>query len=153
ACVLLPAGLFMGIGSSAADMPKATQQMLQELKISPDDKIVANMDAEASSTPAAIVETANKEGALTVSGSINEEEFRKLIAPFKERFPKINVRYLSGEQNARNIKPLVAYRSGTVLVDIIEGLGVNLADYKAAGALQKINDLPNVKNIPEDIHD
>jgi ABC-type Fe3+ transport system substrate-binding protein len=63
------------------------------------------------------------------------------------------VKYFSGDQNSRNIKPLVAYRNGTILVDIIEGLGVNLADYKAIGALQKIDDLPNVGNIPPDIHD
>ena len=153
ASVALCAVLTVGIAANAANLPKSTQQMMKELKFSPDDKLFANMDAEASSAPAAMVDAANKEGTLNISGSINEEEFRKLVAPFKERFPKITVKYFSGDQNSRNIKPLVAYKSGTILVDIIEGLGVNLADYKAAGALTKIDDLPNVKNIPPDIHD
>ena len=148
-CVVLT----VGVAANAADLPKSTQQMLKELKFSPDDKLFANMDQEASSAPAAMVDAANKEGILNISGSINEDEFRKLVAPFKERFPKITVKYFSGDQNSRNIKPLLAYKSGTILVDIIEGLGVNLADYKAAGALTKIDDLPNVKNIPPDIHD
>jgi iron(III) transport system substrate-binding protein len=152
AWAIVCAGLMVG-GATAGELPKATQQMLKELKFSPDDKIFANMDEEASSTPAAIVDAANKEGLLNISGSFNEILFRKVIAPFKERYPKITVKYFSGDQNARNIKPLIAYRNGTVLVDIIEGLGVNLSDYKAAGALQKIGDLPNVKNIPADIHD
>jgi iron(III) transport system substrate-binding protein len=152
AALLLSAGLFAGVPAQA-EMPKATLQMMKELNISPDDKIVAGLDAEASNTPAAIVAAANKEGTLNISGSINDDEFRKLIAPFKERFPKITVKYFSGDQNSRNIKPLLAYKSGTVLVDIIEGLGVNLADYKTAGALQKISDLPNVNNIPHDIQD
>jgi ABC-type Fe3+ transport system substrate-binding protein len=150
---LLSAGLLIGGMASAADLPKATQQMLKTLNISPDDKVVAGLNEEASDTPTAIVDAANKEGQLNISGSINDDEFRKLIAPFKERFPKINLKYFSGDQNSRNIKPLVAYRSGTILVDIIEGLGVNLSDYMAAGALQKISDLPNVKNIPPDIQD
>lgn len=153
ACVVLPAGMLLCAAANAADLPKSTQQMLKELKISPDDKVVANLEQEATNTPADILEAANKEGVVTISGSINEEEFRKLSAPFRERYPKITVKYSSGEQVARNIKPLVAYRSGTVLFDIVEGLGVNLTDYKAAGALQKIGDLPNVKNIPDNIHD
>jgi iron(III) transport system substrate-binding protein len=152
AALLLSAGLFVGT-AVRAEMPKSTLQMMKELNISPDDKVVAGLDAEASNTPKAILDAANKEGTLNISGSINDEEFRKLIAPFKERFPKITVKYFSGDQNSRNIKPLLAYKSGTVLVDIIEGLGVNLADYKAAGALTKIDDLPNVKNIPHDIQD
>jgi iron(III) transport system substrate-binding protein len=140
-------------GANAADMPKSTQQMLKELNISPDDKVVAGLNEEATSISPDILAAANKEGEVDISGSINEIEFRKLITPFKERFPKINVKYFSGDQNSRNIKPLLAYKTGSVLVDVIEGLGVNLSDYKAAGALQKIDDLPNIKNIPPDIRD
>jgi iron(III) transport system substrate-binding protein len=139
-------------GTATAETPKSTQRMLEELKLV-GDPLVANLDEEASNAPQAIVDGAKKEGALDISGSINDEEFRKLIAPFKERFPFVNVRYFSGDQNSRNIKPLVAYRSGKVLVDIIEGLGVNLSEYKAVGALQRLEDLPNVKNIPPEIHD
>jgi ABC-type Fe3+ transport system substrate-binding protein len=153
ASAVLFAALTFGGTVTAGELPKATQQILKDLKFSPDDKIFASMDEEASSTPAAIVDAANKEGLLNISGSFNEILFRKVLAPFKERFPKITVKYFSGDQNARNIKPLIAYRNGSVLVDIIEGLGVNLSDYKTAGALQKIGDLPNVKNIPADIHD
>ena len=139
--LLMSAALLAGAEATAAELPKATQQILKALNISPDDKIVANLNEEANSTPPDILAAANKEGEVNISGSINDEEFRELIAPFRERFPNVKVKYFSADQNDRNIKPLIAYKSGKVLVDIVEGLGGNLSDYKAAGALIKLGEI------------
>ncbi|HET9150006.1 MAG TPA: extracellular solute-binding protein [Alphaproteobacteria bacterium] len=152
--VLLAAFAAMGVHAAfAADTPKATQTILKALKLTDDAKITANLNEEATDAPAAIVEGAKKEKTLTISGSIRADEFQKIVAPFRERYPFLSVRYSSGDQNARNIKPLVAYQEGRVLYDIIEGLGVNLSQYRAAGALEKLTDIPNIKNIPADVRD
>ena len=106
--LLMSAALLAGAEATAAELPKATQQILKALNISPDDKIVANLNEEANSTPPDILAAANKEGEVNISGSINDEEFRELIAPFRERFPNVKVKYFSADQNDRNIKPLIA---------------------------------------------
>jgi iron(III) transport system substrate-binding protein len=137
---------------SFGEVPKSTQKLLKDLGLT-GDKLVANLDAEAQSTPAAIVEAAKKEGTISISGTIDAGDFRKMSEPFRERYPFVQIKYFSGDQNARNIKPLIAYREGRVTTDIIEGLGVNLSDYLKADALQKIGDLPNVQNIPKGIQD
>jgi len=136
----------------AAELPKSTQKMLQDLKLT-GDPIVADLDAEANSMPASVIEAAKKEGVVEYSGSIDTKDFDKMTAPFRERYPFIKIKYSSGDQNTRNIKPLVAYKTGRVLVDIVDGLGVNLSDYTAADAVQKLADLPNVQNIPVEIRD
>ena len=126
ACSILALTFGVVAASGAwADLPKSTQKMLQELGFV-GDPMVADLDVEAQSAPAAMVEAARKEGVIEISGSIEQSDFRKMSEPFRE---------------------------GRVLVDIIEGLGVNLSDYVEAGALQKISDLPNVKNIPPEIQD
>ena len=51
------------------------------------------------------------------------------------------------------MRPLIAYKEGRVLADIIEGLGVNLSQYKKAGALQKLNDVPSFYKVPADMRD
>ena len=99
--LLMSATLLAGAAATAAELPKATQQMLKALNISPDDKIVANLNEEANSTPPDILAAANKEGEVNISGSINDEEFRELIAPFRERFPNVKVKYFSADQNDR----------------------------------------------------
>ena len=136
----------------AADLPKSTQKMLEDLKLI-GDPIVADLDAEANSMPASVVEAAKKEGVVDYSGSIDPKDFDKMTAPFRERYPFIKIKYSSGDQNTRNIKPLVAYKTGRVLVDIVDGLGVNLSDYTSIGAVQKLSDIPNVQNIPAEIRD
>ena len=148
----LTLGVTAASGAWAADLPKSTQKMLQELGFT-GDPMVADLDAEAQSAPAAMVEAARKEGVVEISGSIEQSDFRKMSEPFRERYPFVRLKYFSADQNLRNIKPLIAFKEGRVLVDIIEGLGVNLSDYVEADALQKISDLPNVKNIPAEIQD
>ncbi len=136
----------------AAELPKSTQKMLEDLKLT-GDPIVADLNAEANSMPASVIEAAKKEGVVDYSGSIDPKDFDKMTAPFRERYPFIKIKYSSGDQNTRNIKPLVAYKTGRVLVDIVDGLGVNLSDYTAAGAVQKLSDIPNIKTIPAEIRD
>src|SRR5262249_7501361 len=124
----------------------------KELKIE-GDPIVADLDAEATNAPKEMVEAARKEGTFDYSSSFSPQLFNLMTAPFRERYPFIKIRYSSGDQFARNIKPLMSFREGRVLYDIVDGLGVNLSEYIDAKAIQKTDDLPNTKNIPDDIKD
>ena len=83
AWAIVCAGLMVN-SASAGELPKATQQIFKELKFSPDDKIFANMDEEARSTPAAIVDTLNRE---TTAALRDPETTRKLAAMGAEPAP------------------------------------------------------------------
>ena len=147
---LVGAAMTAGV-AIAADLPKSTQDMIKALKL--DGKLVEGINEEVNAIPASIVEAAKKEGELVISGSIDNDEFRKMSEPFRTRYPFIKVRYNSADQFARNVRPLIAYKEGRVLADIIEGLGVNLSQYKKAGALQKLDDIPTVKKVPIEMRD
>jgi iron(III) transport system substrate-binding protein len=150
--VLIGAALGLCITTGAAALPRATETMLKEVHLL-GDPMVADLETEVATSPAALVEAARKEGALTISGSMRDEDFRKMVLPFRERYPGIALKYVSGDTNMRTVTPLIAFRQGKILADIVEGLGNNLSDYRAAGALVKIADLPNYKNIPPEIQD
>lgn len=143
--------LMMAPVASAADLPKATQKMLKDLGLV-GDPLVADLNEEARA-PDALVAAARKEGGFDYSSSFSPAIFSKMSAPFRERYPFIKIKYSSGDQFARNIKPLIAYKEGRILYDIVDGLGVNLSDYIEAKAIQKTDDIPNAKNVPAEIKD
>jgi ABC-type Fe3+ transport system substrate-binding protein len=150
---LLGAALLLAAaGAQAAALPRATETMLRDLHML-GDPLVADLDTEVNAVPPGLAEAAQKEGSLTISGSMRDEDFRKMVLPFRERYPGIALKYVSGDTNMRTVTPLVAYRQGKILDDIVEGLGNNLSEYRAAGALVKIDDLPNYRNIPPEIQD
>jgi iron(III) transport system substrate-binding protein len=132
--------------TSAADLPKATQKIIAELKLA-GSPFLEGMNEEASSAPAAVIEGAKKEKVLSISGSSQPEEYRKLIAPFAERYPFLKVTSEFGNNFARATKPLIAFKQGRVTFDIIEGAGEKLSDYIEAKALEKIDDVPNFAHV------
>ncbi|HEY4134641.1 MAG TPA: extracellular solute-binding protein [Alphaproteobacteria bacterium] len=140
-----------GFAASAEELPKSLQKMLDKIKLPAE--VTANINEEVNNISPAIVAAAKKEKRLDVSGSMDVKEFAVMVQPFKERYPEIDVRYSSGDQFSRNIRPLIAYKEGRVLTDIVEGLGVNLSEYKQEGALLKLDDIPNVKNVPAEMND
>ncbi|HEY4136536.1 MAG TPA: extracellular solute-binding protein [Alphaproteobacteria bacterium] len=148
---VLSCAAFAATAGYAADLPKSTQKMLADLKLT-GDPVVADIDEEVHSGDA-LVAAANKEGGFDYSSSFSVEIFNKMTAPFRERYPGVKIRYSSGDQFARNVKPIIAYKEGRILYDIVDGLGVNLSDYIDAGAIQKTNDIPTTKYVPDDIKD
>jgi hypothetical protein len=120
--------------AQAADLPKATQAMIKELKLT-GQPFLDGMNDEASSAPAALIEAAKKEGVLTINGLSRPNGFRRLIAPFNERYPFLKVTSTLGNSFTRTTKPLIAFKEGRVIVDIVEGAGEELNNYKKAIAL------------------
>src|SRR3954454_15385954 len=92
-CVVAAAcALALGInfGAGAVDLPKATQKAMTDLGIDP--ALLDGLDAELN-VPAAWIEDAKREKDLIVSGTWEPREFREMTAPFRQRYPFINVRY------------------------------------------------------------
>ncbi|MFM2130322.1 MAG: hypothetical protein RL477_1868 [Pseudomonadota bacterium] len=141
----LAVALSLALGAApvcAADLSQATRDMLRELGI--DGKILAGSETE-HDVPAEWRAQARKEGALRIIGTWDSDQHRRFVAPFHARYPEIRVDYVRAGRNDRAVKPLVAFKEGRFLADVISGLGNAHFAFRDAGALEKIDDLPNVR--------
>lgn len=130
--------------AAASETPKATAEYLKALGLKPD--ILNGLDAELA-VPEEILAAARKEGALSIIGSWEPEDFRTLSAPFSERYPFIKISYNYGRAfNERAIKPLIAFKEGRYLSDIITGFGGSRRLFEKANAFEDLRSLPGFKN-------
>lgn len=140
--------------SLAADLPthlpKATQKMMAELKLDPG--ILSGLDRELD-VPKAWIEAAKKEGEVRVSSSWDPGQYKKMIAPLRERYPFLHFEYSRGSRQERVLQPLIAYQSGRIVTDLVGGLGATFTLYKKAGALADMRDIPNFANAPKGMRD
>ncbi|MDH3241277.1 MAG: ABC transporter substrate-binding protein [Alphaproteobacteria bacterium] len=141
----------MGLGvlapaASAADLPKSTQEMLKKLKI--DASLLKGLD-EALNVPKAMLDAARKEGQVRIGATHDPKQFRDFIRPFHERYPGIEVHYARANRYDRVIKPLIALKSGKIIVDSIMGFGGNTYQFEKLKALVNLTDLPVYKQIPD----
>ncbi len=134
----LPAG--------AAELPKSTQDILAKLKLSP--AILKGLDRELR-MPADWVKGAKKEGVVKIISSWDPKQFRVLVKPFKERYPYIRVSHSRASFNARVIKPLIAFKEGRYIADILTGINSSIFLYQDAKALEDLRVLPNFSNLPK----
>jgi ABC-type Fe3+ transport system substrate-binding protein len=141
--------LALGIqfGADAADLPKATQAAMVNLKL--DAALLDGLDAELN-VPAAWIEGAKQEKTVTVSGTWEPREFRDMTAPFRERYPFINLNYERAGTAARGMQVLVALKEGRVLVDVMTAIADAIFYYTDAKALADLRDLPGFKNVAPD---
>lgn len=135
AAVLATAVLVTEAG--AADLPKATEAVLGQLKLKPD--ILKGLDAELA-VPPAWIEQAKKSPVVKVTGSDDVPLYAKLIKPFQERYPFIKIQYDTGSANERVIKPLMAYRTGRFLADVVFSMDATTTDFVDVSA--DLKDLP-----------
>ncbi|HTI86138.1 MAG TPA: extracellular solute-binding protein [Alphaproteobacteria bacterium] len=134
----------------AADLPKSTTKMLQEMKMDPE--ILSGIDKELN-VPPEWIEAAKKEGVVKISATWDPGQFTKMVAPFLERYPFIRHEYSRGSRQERTMKPLVAFQSGRIVVDLVGSLGASFALYKQAGALEDMRDLPTFNTVPVGMRD
>jgi iron(III) transport system substrate-binding protein len=141
----------MGLGSlapaaEAADLPKSTQEMLKKLKL--DASVLKDLD-QALKVPKAMLDAAKKEGQVRIGATHDPRQFRDFIRPFKERYPGVEVNYARANRYDRVIKPLIAMKSGKVIVDAIMGFGGNTFQFEKLNALVNLTDLPVYKLVPK----
>ncbi|HSR54352.1 MAG TPA: ABC transporter substrate-binding protein [Acidobacteriota bacterium] len=140
------AGGLMASAAGAADLPKSTQEMLKKLKI--DASVLKGLD-EALNVPKSMLDAARKEGQVRIGATHDPKQFRDFIRPFHERYPGIDVNYARANRYDRVIKPLIALKSGKVIVDSIMGFGGNTWQFEKLNALVNLTDLPVYKDVPK----
>ena len=144
ACALT---LGLNLGAGAADLPKATQRAMTDLGL--DSALLNGLDAELN-VPAAWIEGAKQEKEVIVSGTWEPREFRDMTAPFRERYPFINLRYERAGTTGRGMQVLIALNEGRVLVDVMTGIADAIFYFVEAKALADLRDLPGFDNIDKD---
>ena len=132
--------------ASAAELPKSTKDMLKTLKVSASS--LKDLD-KALAVPKSMLDAANKEGVLRIGATHDPKQFRDFSKPFKERYPKIKVKYARANRYDRVIKPLIAMKSGKVIVDMIMGFGGNTYNFEKLNALVNLTGLPVYKLVPQ----
>lgn len=136
--------------AEAAELPKATLAMLKELKL--EAKILEGSEAEYQ-VPQAWLEGAKKESALKIIGTWDLDQHRRYMGAFHERYPEVKVDYIRAGRQDRSVKPLLAFKEGRHLTDVISGLGNAYFAFRDANALMKIDDLPNAKLLDANLRD
>jgi iron(III) transport system substrate-binding protein len=142
------AALGMTATTARADMPAAAKKLIDELKLAPE--VVAGWEEE-QAVPAAWLEGAKKEARLRINGSWESAEFREMTKAFAERYPFIRFNYSRGSNDTRVRTPLIAFREGRYTTDVVTGIDSALNDFREINALADLRDLPNIKNIPDEM--
>lgn len=146
---LAAGGLAVGMMASpvnAAQLPPSTKEMLKNLKV--DASVLVDLD-KALNVPKSMLDAANKEGVVRIGATHDPKQFRDFSRPFKERYPKIKVKYARANRYDRVIKPLIAMKSGKVLVDVIMGFGGNTFNFEKLNALVNLTDIPVYPLVPD----
>jgi iron(III) transport system substrate-binding protein len=131
--------------ASAQTMTAETRKLLADLKLSPD--VLAGLDAELA-VPQAWIDAAKKEGVVKVRFPSEEKRFNEMAEVFKARYPGIEIEYTRGTGQQRATAPLIAFKRGTYLSDVLTSWDPMEDEYRAANALDRIDDLPAYKNVP-----
>lgn len=142
----LASALVLGSGA-AAELPKATQKVLAELEL--EVALLDGLDGELT-VPQAWIEAAAKEKQVDIFGTWNERDFTILAAPFKERYPRVNLRYNRTGTAGRGMKVLVALGEGRVIADVITSIADATAEFIAMKALADLRDIPGFNNVPRE---
>ncbi|MEE8516550.1 MAG: extracellular solute-binding protein [Alphaproteobacteria bacterium] len=130
----------------AAELPEATKKILAKLKL--DASILKGLDKEMN-PPKAWIDGAKKEGRVKIGGTWDPDQFRKMAAPFVERYPFVKITYNRATRMDRVNKPLMAFRAGRYLTDVISGIGAQFPLFKELNAIVDLRVLPNWGNVPD----
>lgn len=149
---LLAAGLALTVecrqAFPASALPKATVEMLRQLKLSP--SVLSDIDKELQ-VPADWIEKAKKEGKFIflvppTSGQVS-------TAAFEERYPFIKIEKEMSSTRDRAIKTLVAFKGGRVLGDVLESAGDAIVEFKKSNAMIDLRDIPTWGTVLDGLKD
>ncbi len=138
--VLLTAGSGL---AHADDLPQATQALLNKLNQRP--AVLDGLDRELA-VPPGWIEKARQHPEVKVTGSDDVALYAQMIKPFQERYPFVKLQYSTGSSNERVIKPLVAYRTGRSVADVVFSMDGSGSDYAKEDISADLTDLPGYKS-------
>jgi iron(III) transport system substrate-binding protein len=135
----------------AADLPASTQAMLKELKLP--ESTLSGLDKELE-VPTKWLDEAKARKKLIILSTWDNDQFRKMIAPFKARYPFLDISYSRASYNQRVVRTLIAWKEKRYLADVVTGFGGGYFLFRDANALENMNDIPAIRNnIPTGMKD
>ncbi len=143
-------GAMLAFAAQAAELPKATKDMLTELKL--DASILKGLDQELK-VPASWIAAAKKEKPLRYYGNFSHAEWPVFYKPFQARYPSIKISHSRTSRVGRVEKSLIAFKQGRVFADIIAAIGPGIKPFREAGALTDLRDIPNFTLAHPDMRD
>ena len=133
----------------AENLTAGTQEMLKALKL--DAAILNGLDKELT-VPQAWIDGSKKEGALRVRLTMHPSRFEKVRKVFEARYPWIKLEYSRGIGQARALGPLLAFKRGDFVTDIVSSFEPLESEYVKANALVNLNVLPNAHAMREEFN-
>jgi iron(III) transport system substrate-binding protein len=144
--------IFCSLGPAFAAEPIADiQAIVQKMKLD-GPAVLSGLDRQLA-IPQAWVDAAKKNGKLSVYGTFEPDEFDALIAPFKKRYPYVDVKYSNPPRAERVMKPLIGLKANRFLADVSIGLEEGLFHYIREDALENIQDLPGLVDVAPELKD
>lgn len=129
----------IALPADAENLTPKISTIFAEEKLDP--SIMAGLDQELA-VPSSLLDAAKKEGTVQICLQMSEQEFAGMSETFSARYPGIQLNYTRGIGRERAIGPLIAFQAGNYVTDVVAAYDTNYEDYRAANALEKINDLP-----------
>jgi iron(III) transport system substrate-binding protein len=135
--------LGVAVAPAAADsLTAASKEMLKDLKLQ--ESILDGLDQELA-VPQAWIDGSKKEGAVGVRLTMHPSRFEKVRKVFEARYPWIKVEFTRGIGQARALGPLLAFKRGTYVTDVVSSFEVLGEEYAKAQALIDLRALPAAK--------
>lgn len=149
---ILACGLLApAMAAEAAELPATTTAILNELKLP--ETILSGLDKELE-IPAAWVDEAKARKKLIIHSTWDTNQFRKMMGPFKERYPFIDITYARSSYNQRVVRTLIAWKEKRYLTDVVTGFGGGYFLFRDANALEDMRDIPSFRNnVPANMRD
>lgn len=98
------------------------------------------------------IDGAMREKTLRVNSRLDSDQWPIAIAPFKKRYPYIDISNVTGTDETV-VKTLAEYKLGKVSYDVVLGAANATEDYKAANALVALDFAPAYKEFPQAVKD
>jgi ABC-type Fe3+ transport system substrate-binding protein len=148
-CIAAAAAVSLLATTAMADrLTPETGKLLAAMKLPA--SIMDGLDKELA-VPPGWVEAAKAEGLVKIRTTLNDAEFAKLWPVFAARYPFLKLEYKHGIGRDRAIAPLLAFKKGDVLSDVLFAFDSNEQDFREANALADISDIPGWDNVPADV--
>ena len=128
--------------AAAQSQTDATKEMLKALKL--DASVLKGLDDELK-VPQAWIDGAKKEGTVRVRLTMHASRFEPVRKVFEARYPFIKIEYSRGIGQARALGPLLAFKRGTYVTDIVSSFEALHDQYVKADALVDLRQLVTAK--------
>jgi len=148
--ILVMASMGAGGAAAAADLPASTQAFLKQLNLPAGT--MDGLDRELA-VPQAWLDGARKNPVVKISGIEEPQLQAQMIKPFLERYPFMKVDFQRGSANERVVRPLLAFREGRYLMDVVQSMNSSMGEFIKLDAAADLTDLPTFDSVLPGAHD